>query len=391
MNLVPDGAAGRLGRGTAAIQLFTKGAFDQRLIGAGDGRVPRDFFYGFLGLIARGYDARWQQTDGAYAGAGASADHLRERVVSRLTGLSRRHRVLKEMTEDWRQSKAAVSFTDHFSLTLGDYLGRQPKRPFAAGLFHGLSDIQNRLPALGQMTGDRYIRRALAGLDHVGFFGPADRDEAVRRYGLEQEKTSIYPFGIDADFWSPGDGDATPEPNVLSVGSDPSRDFATLAAAPIDAPVRIITRLKVDVPAGRDVEVTSGHYFESPLDDVGLRDLYRKATVVVVTLKDVFQPTGYSVCLQAMACGRPVVLSDIKGLWAPGLYKDGEHCLLVPPGDPRAMAASVNRLLGDTGLRERLGKAARQVTLDHFPLSRMDDGLEALVLRAPGMERPCRG
>ena len=391
MNLVPDGAAGRLGRGAAAIQLFTKGGFDQRLVEAGEGRVPRDFFYGFLGLVARGYDARWQRTDGAYRGAGAAADHMRERMISRVTGLSRRHRVLKEMTDDWRDAKAAVSFTDHFSLTMGDYLGRQTRRPFAAGLFHGLSDIENRLPALGQMTGKGYIRRALAGLDHVGFFGPADRDEAVRRYGLEPEKTSIYPFGIDTDFWSPGETDAPSQVNVLSVGSDPSRDYRTLAAAPIDAPVRIITRLKVDVPAGRDVEVTSGHYFDSPLDDLGLRGLYRRATVVVVALKDVFQPTGYSVCLQAMACGRPVVLSDIKGLWAPGLYKDGEHCLLVPPGDPGAMAAAVGRLLCDPELCERLGRAARQVTLDHFPLARMDDGLETLVLRAPGVEQPCPG
>ena len=73
MSLVPETAAARLGRGPAAIQLFTKGGFAERLKDAGEGRVPRDFFYGFLGLVGRGYDARWQRTDAAYEDAGSTA------------------------------------------------------------------------------------------------------------------------------------------------------------------------------------------------------------------------------------------------------------------------------------------------------------------------------
>jgi len=377
---VPAEAAGRLGRGPAAIQCLTKGRFDRRLQEMAEGRAPRDFFYGFLGLLERGHDARFQQTDGAYDGAAGRLFHGGERLMSRLTGLSRRQHVLSEMRTDWRDARVMVSFTDHFSLTLGDVMLRERRHPFAIGLFHGLCDIEQRMPVLGRLLSGGYVRRALSGLDHVGFFGPADREEAIARYGLEPGRTSVYPFGIDTDFWLPGEEETPEEPFVLSVGSDPSRDYATLVAAPIDAPVHIVTRLPVAVPADRpNVKVLAGHYFKSPLDDVGLRRLYRQASAVVVALHDVFQPTGYSVCLQAMACGRPVVLTDIRGLWSPGLYRDGVHGLLVPPRDPAAIAAAVHRILGDAALASDLGEAARAVTLEHFPLKRMDDGLEALV------------
>ncbi|MBC6440758.1 MAG: hypothetical protein GDA49_10205 [Rhodospirillales bacterium] len=81
----------------------------------------------------------------------------------------------------------------------------------------------------------------------------------------------------------------------------------------------------------------------------------------------------------AMVCGGPVVLTGIRDLWSPGLCKDGEHCLPVPPTDPQATAAAVAHIQGDAGLAASPGEAARQVTLEGFPLKRMDDGLESPV------------
>ena len=58
---------------------------------------------------------------------------------------------------------------------------------------------------------------------------------------------------------------------------------------------------------------------------------------------------------EAMAAGLPVVATRTGGL--PGLI--GEAGLLVPVGDPRAVADAVDRLLGDEALRRRLSTAAR--------------------------------
>jgi glycosyltransferase involved in cell wall biosynthesis len=233
----------------------------------------------------------------------------------------------------------------------------------------------------------RRIKQAVERLDHLFFFGEADRLESIRRYAIAEDKTSLFLFGVDGGFWCP-DPDVACEDFALSVGSDPKRDYATLLAAPITTRLRIITRLPVEVPPGRrNVEVLRGNYYQSPITDLELRDFYRRAAVVVVPLRDVYQPSGYSVALQAMACGKPLVLSRIKGLWDPDLYVSGENCLLVSPGDPGAIGKAVENLMADPGLRRRLGVAARKTALEHFAIDRMNRSLERLVVKLRGAHR----
>ena len=185
---------------------------------------------------------------------------------------------------------------------------------------------------------------------------------------------------MDTDFWCPGGSDSADR--VLSVGSDPKRDYATLLAAPVSGPLRIITRLGLKAPRGRaDVEIVRGSYHNVAVTDAVLRDLYREAVVVAVPVRDVYQPSGYSVTLQAMACGKPVVLSRIKGLWDPDAFVSGENCLLVEPENPRSLAEAIARLRADPALRRRMGEAARATAVRSFGLSRMNESLAGLVER----------
>jgi len=71
--------------------------------------------------------------------------------------------------------------------------------------------------------------------------------------------------------------------------------------------------------------------------------------------------------LEAMAGELPVVATEIPGNRA--VVEHGRHGLLVPPGEPSALAATVAGLLADRDLARRLGQAARQRVREQFLLS----------------------
>ncbi|TML70995.1 MAG: glycosyltransferase family 4 protein [Actinobacteria bacterium] len=90
--------------------------------------------------------------------------------------------------------------------------------------------------------------------------------------------------------------------------------------------------------------------------------LERAAIVVCPSRRE-----GYGVAArQAMAYGRPVVATAVGGL--ADAVVDGETGLLVPPNDPPALRAGLERLLGDPALRRRLGDAARRRAVDLYGL-----------------------
>jgi glycosyltransferase involved in cell wall biosynthesis len=92
-----------------------------------------------------------------------------------------------------------------------------------------------------------------------------------------------------------------------------------------------------------------------------LQHLYARAAVVACPSRR----EGFGVaCLEAMAHGRPVVASAVGGL--KDLVVDGETGLLVPPRDPEALRAALERLLADAELRRRLGAAGRERARERF-------------------------
>lgn len=71
------------------------------------------------------------------------------------------------------------------------------------------------------------------------------------------------------------------------------------------------------------------------------------------------EPWGL-VCNEAMHQGKPVIATTAVGAVAGGLVVDGDTGIVVAPGDARALAAAIDRLVDDEALRSRLGERARQ-------------------------------
>jgi glycosyltransferase involved in cell wall biosynthesis len=75
------------------------------------------------------------------------------------------------------------------------------------------------------------------------------------------------------------------------------------------------------------------------------------------------------VVLEAMALARPVVATPVGG--TPEAVQDGSTGLLVPPRDPKALAAALQRLVDDPALRRRLGEEGRRRVVAKFDAGRM--------------------
>ncbi|WP_395293270.1 glycosyltransferase [Kitasatospora hibisci] len=171
--------------------------------------------------------------------------------------------------------------------------------------------------------------------------GPAARAEARTELGLPQDAFVVGTVG-----------------NLT-----PKKDQATLLAAHAE--------LRRHHPGTRLVLIGSGP-LEGQLRDraaeLGLADSVlfagsRSDVPALLAGLDVFtlssRQEGLPVALmEAMTTGLPSVVTRVGGM--PEVLDDGEQGLLVPPGDPAALAAALGRLAADPPLRSLLGAAARE-------------------------------
>jgi glycosyltransferase involved in cell wall biosynthesis len=217
----------------------------------------------------------------------------------------------------------------------------------------------------------RVLRASLRSSAAIVALSEVQRRRLLDRIEIDPARTHTVLLGIDHEFLRPRLSTAE-QPFVLAVGKDLARDYRTLAAAAaaVDAPFVVLTEPRnvrgIDLPA--NVAVRRG------LPYAELRDLYADAACVVLPVRSPSyaygtEGGGLTALLEAMAMGKPVVVSD-----RPVFHEylcDGESGLIVPPENPEALAGALRDLLADRDRAERLGAAARETveqrhTMRHF-------------------------
>jgi glycosyltransferase involved in cell wall biosynthesis len=222
------------------------------------------------------------------------------------------------------------------------------------------------------------LGRCLHAAAGIVVLGEGDCVALHERYGhVGLPPVETIQFGIDERFWSPGTEAGTGGRYVLSVGSDSMRDYDTLLRATSDLPLRLVTRMKL-----REDLLHANVTVESKLTWPDLRGRYRAAAFVVTPIKDQPRDSGHSATLQAMACGKAVILSDTRGLWDRENLRHGETCWLVAPGDPDATRAAIQFLWEHPDEAARIGANARDLVVRKYASTqfgeKMADFVEAL-------------
>ena len=95
--------------------------------------------------------------------------------------------------------------------------------------------------------------------------------------------------------------------------------------------------------------------------------------------------------LEAWMCEKPVIGARIESTAC--VIDDGIDGFLVPPENPALLADAILKLLNDSALRERMGRAGRAKTLSRFTWEAATDRIERIYAAAHakrGLRRPSR-
>lgn len=210
----------------------------------------------------------------------------------------------------------------------------------------------------------------------------SSRGDIVEQMGVPSDALHVVPVGMNPAVFRP-------KPEIARV----SGRLMTTASA--DIPMKGLSPL-LEALAKVRTEVEHAHLvvigkpkakskIPALLERLGLRDavefvsgvtterivdLYAEAEVACVP--SLYE--GFSLpAVEAMACGVPVV-GTTGGAVPEVIGRDGETGLLVPPGEPDALAVALVRALGDEGLRARIGAGGRERALANFTWRRTAEG-----------------
>lgn len=192
--------------------------------------------------------------------------------------------------------------------------------------------------------------------------------------GQDGPPVSFVRFGVDAQFF--GYASYPEKPLVLSVGGDRDRDPGTLFAALADVRARF-PAAEILVQSSSNLTPPVGVTLVRHFTHAELRAAYSRASAVVIATRSNLHASGMTVSLEAMATGRPVVITDSPGM--SDYVMNGESGFTVRSGDASALSEAVVGLLHEPSAAAAMGRAARRLVEDRFTTSHMVSAMARMM------------
>jgi glycosyltransferase involved in cell wall biosynthesis len=214
-------------------------------------------------------------------------------------------------------------------------------------------------------------------LDRVLVYSTSEERNAIERLGVPAHKVQRIYFHADPGFFF--DDGREQEPALICAAGQLLRDYDCLVEAVRDLPVR------VEIAAGSPWIDASLEPRGTLPDNVSwgkksrfeLRELYRRATLAVVPIKQNEYQTGIATILEMMSMGKCVIASRTRG--QTDTIVDGETGVYVSPEDPAALRAAIQRMLAAPAERARMGAAARRFVEADASLDRFVERIVAAI------------
>ena len=214
------------------------------------------------------------------------------------------------------------------------------------------------------------------------------KDSLAERTVLPREKIRVIPYGIDVDAFDPAIHNKRenrkkfdlPEDAFL-VGLVGRIEETKGQAVAIEAFAKSGLRNSLLVICGAEQEKGYLEHLRQRTDELKMEESVRFLTFTteIPALMNAFDlsllpslgETFGLVVIEAMAAGIPVIGTDAEGV--PEIIDHERNGMLVPPGDVEALANAMRHLTENHGLRERLGRQARQDTIERYDYARQTE------------------
>jgi glycosyltransferase involved in cell wall biosynthesis len=206
----------------------------------------------------------------------------------------------------------------------------------------------------------------------VIFENDSDRLFFLREGLVKKERCYlIQGVGVDTDYYQP-----VPEPDGVPVVVLPARllwdkgvgdlvEAARILKTKLIARFALVGEPDSGNPASIDPATIQQWADEGVVEVWGwksnMREVYAASNIVVLPSMGEGLPTAL---IEACACGRAIVTTDVPG--CRDVVVNGVNGVLVPPGNPNALADGIALLLMDQGLRCNMGAAGRRFAEEHF-------------------------
>jgi glycosyltransferase involved in cell wall biosynthesis len=219
----------------------------------------------------------------------------------------------------------------------------------------------------------RMQKRVVRRLPRVITVSESSARDLCEEMGARPERVAVVPVGVDPSHFRPLPDVARLPGRIMTTASAdvPLKGLLPLieavAKVRTERPAELVVvgqpREGSQVPAAIErLGLEGAVHLVGAVDDRRMITLYAEAQVAVVP--SLYE--GFSLpAIEAMACGVPLVATT-GGALPEVVGRDGATGLLVPPGDPSALAGAIGRLLDDADLRRRVGDAGRRRVLDRF-------------------------
>jgi glycosyltransferase involved in cell wall biosynthesis len=190
----------------------------------------------------------------------------------------------------------------------------------------------------------------------VELFAQADPDKTAElRRRLIQHSTEQLLLSVGRLRYYKGFGDL-----IQALPSIPNARYVIVGSGPMQTEWERLAR---------SVGVSDRVVFAAEVPDAELPLYYAAADLFVLPANARAEAFG-TVIVEAMAAGRAVVTTEV-GTGTSWVNRAGETGLVVPPHDPAALAAAINRLLTDPDQRRAMGQAAQARARAEFTIEQM--------------------